>query len=429
MNNFDEKIKNIKETEKQLLEFVKSKIEEKDNIFSENVESVVKVLNYDATMVKKHETILEAQKLIVELTNKIKNAKTVDEIVEIRKKLNYYINKIKKEIKERNIDSNEYDQYVLNATDLRKGISEYIRYLKRESKITEIDTLNNKPELNEEEKDYLKKLVRNEISYGKRNLAKYNNVVDERFTVKLPEKNSSVKEGIDNSMEKIKGELASKKTSKENEVQVSKYIGQGKQCRYFRSHESIGENNPVESTINSKNQELGKYFVKHDKLENDGKPTKNDFKVTTPIKRASIQRSGVLPVKTYNNVHDYLSEKVDSFTERYDVIILEGYTESKAKNIKIFARNLPTILRNKGRIKYMMRDCALINNRKPELTGFTEYTRSENSVMNSIKKALTGSKLVDQETFYRKEHERCIDWIMGFCKANELEIHYPAAKV
>ncbi len=403
MNKYDEKIKSIKETEKQLLQLVKTKIEEKDGAFTENIVSVVKILNYDSTMVKKNEAVLSAQKLIEELTNKIKNAKSVEEIIEIRKKLNYYINKIKKELKERNIDSSQYNKYVLNANNLRKGISEYIRYLKRENKINEIEYLNNKSELTEEEVNNLKRLVRNEVSYGKKNLAKYNNLADSKPKLVQEENHET------DFMIKL-----------EEKKQENKYIAPSKHCSYIRGIND--EKSP--NMIN--NNAVGKYFIDSERNSYRGKDKKETSSNNNSI---NIQSNGNFYYQTYENDHDFLSAKVDMFTEKYDVIILEGYTESKVKNIRIFARNLPTLLRNKGQIKYMIRDWAMFNDRKPELNGFAEYTRNENSIINSFKKALAGSKLVDQETFYTQEHEKCISWIMEFCKNNNLKLSYPTLKV
>ena len=171
MNNYDDKLVLIKENQIKLLEMVKEKIKEENEVFNLNTKNIVNVINYDSKVVKKYEAVLEAQKLIEEYTNAILNATNIDEIKEIRKKLNSCINKVKKEMKNRGIDDIEFNNYCENIKNYRKKVSENIRYLKREEKIKEIESLNNNfDDLNEEELLKLKKLVKNEISYGRRNL-------------------------------------------------------------------------------------------------------------------------------------------------------------------------------------------------------------------------------------------------------------------
>ena len=169
MNKYEEKINTIKETEKYLLEMAKSEIEKQNKILNLNIQDLICMLNYNDSTVKKYEATLKAQMLIEELTNEIISAKDIDEIKALRNKLNYYINKIKSEVKERNIPQEEIDKYYENATNLRKNIAKYVRYVKREDNIKEIERLNNKEDLNEDEKTSLKKLIRLESDYGRRN--------------------------------------------------------------------------------------------------------------------------------------------------------------------------------------------------------------------------------------------------------------------
>ena len=139
MNNYDEKIKKIKETEKELLTSVKEEVEKNNNVLNLEIGNVINLLNYDSTLVKKYEAVVNAQKLIFGFARDINNSTSVDEIKEIRNKLNYYINKIKKEIKDRNLSEEVYNKYYENSSNLRKSIAKYVRYLKREDKISELN--------------------------------------------------------------------------------------------------------------------------------------------------------------------------------------------------------------------------------------------------------------------------------------------------
>lgn len=170
MNNYEEKIKNIKETEKYLLEIARNAITTQNKILNLNIQDLICMLNYDESTVKKYESTLKAQMLIEKFTNDILEAKDVDEIKAIRNRLNYYINKVKTEIKDRNVSEEEYNKYYENATLLRKNIARYVRFMKREENIKEIDRLSeNIDSLNEDELNNLKRLLRLESDYGKRN--------------------------------------------------------------------------------------------------------------------------------------------------------------------------------------------------------------------------------------------------------------------
>lgn len=197
MNNYDDKIITIKENQKKLLILAKNKIEEESHIFNFNTKNIVDVLNHSAVVTKKYEAIIEAQRLIETYTNEIKNATTVEEILEIRKGLNKCINKIKKEMVNRGIDDYEYNRYCDEASRLRKTISMNIRFLKRENKINEIESLNDNIDyLCEEDKLRLQKLVKNELSYGKRNLEKYNSFDDTRVVEYQKENKEEIREEI-----------------------------------------------------------------------------------------------------------------------------------------------------------------------------------------------------------------------------------------
>ena len=86
-------------------------------------------------------------------------------------------------MKER-FDDIEFNNYCEDVKRYRKRISENIRYLKRYEKINEIENLNsNISSLNEEDTLRLKKLVKNEMSYGKRNIEKLGSTVDNNENV------------------------------------------------------------------------------------------------------------------------------------------------------------------------------------------------------------------------------------------------------
>ncbi len=414
MNNYDEKILTIKETEKQLLAYAKDKISENNSIFNDNIGKILNILQYDSTMVKKYEAIIDAQNLIKKLANEIKEATSVEEIVNIRKKLNYYINKIKNIIKDRGILTFEYEKYVNNAVNLRKGISEYIRYLKREDKIKEIELLSTKSDLTEEESIRFKKLIKNELSYGKRNLVKNTKPITENIVEEKPVIKKITRPGSRyiKDLQEIEEDTDATEEEKNDETEISG-------SRYIKGITGTivkKDTKAVEKRIGTKylNDVLAKGFKK-----NDDKETKPiEVKGIKPINRTVIRE-----VKTYDSLYAFLDDKVSDFAERYKIVTPENYTKNMIKNIVIFTKNLPTIIKNKSKVKYMAGDYVLYR-RRPELSGYLEYVRRDNALLNNIKKAFAGSSLKNKEEYYQQEHQKCINWIIQFFKDNDIECQY-----
>ncbi|MBR5370546.1 MAG: hypothetical protein IK137_04515 [Bacilli bacterium] len=171
MNRDGIRIEKIKSNHIELIEKVRDNILENKESVSNSITEVINIIDFDEKSVKKKDATLKAQELITTLTEQILAAKTPEEVFELRKKLNYYINKIKAELKNRNIDEKYLNDYQEKITYLRKDIAKYIRFLKREDNIVEIDKLySNYENLNKEEMVTLKKALTREINYNRRNL-------------------------------------------------------------------------------------------------------------------------------------------------------------------------------------------------------------------------------------------------------------------
>ena len=165
-----EKLLKIKEDNKELLTRVRSTIIEDGVNLSDSVDEIFKVFETLDLNQKKYEAILQAKELIFKLINEITTASTKEEIFEIRKKLNFYINKIKNELNKRHIDK-ELIAYQEKISTIRNDIAKYVRFIKRIDNIKTIEELNSKySTLSDEEIKEFKKLLKNEIAYNKRNL-------------------------------------------------------------------------------------------------------------------------------------------------------------------------------------------------------------------------------------------------------------------
>ena len=201
MNN-EEKILKIKEDNSTLLKNVKEELNSNSDSFKTSIDT----LSGEVKLNK----ISEVKELINTLTIEIDNASDIETIMELRKKLNYFINKIKKELEKREIVSNTVEEFKNKTVDYRKSIAKEIRYLKRIKNIEEIERLNASADiLSEEGLLNLKKMIRREQNYNNKNLKpskpvkkentlKIKNIkVNKTNTTKLIEQNSkSINESL-----------------------------------------------------------------------------------------------------------------------------------------------------------------------------------------------------------------------------------------
>lgn len=161
-----EKIKKIKDERKQLLEMTKDSIKDNKGKLVGEIGKLLDTLKEDEKNVKKYEALVKAKSLVEDLIEQILEANSVEDVISIRKKLNYYINKIKKELLSRGIDKEELSNYLDLVGSIRKDIAKTVRFLKRETTVDYIDMLSNKKELSADDLDVLRYLVKKEMRYN-----------------------------------------------------------------------------------------------------------------------------------------------------------------------------------------------------------------------------------------------------------------------
>ena len=403
MNNYDDKIIMIKDNQRKLLELVRNKFNENNPIFNLNTRNVVDVITYDNKMVKKYEAVIKAQQLIEEYTEKIKNSSSVLEIIEIRKELNKCINKVRKEMINRGFDTIEIDNYCEDIKKYRKLVSQKLRYLKRENKISEIDSLNNRDDLTEEEAIRLSKLVKNELSYGRRNLNEGNK--PNRIILKNEE--STIEEPVV-TLEETKEEIIEpiEEPMKPYDIYIVGGINNNGEVNKPQSCKFFVDPNRVEPVDQPKELEPRKEFPRR----------------TPPIVRNVLQN---------NKIHDYISEKVDEYTEKYDVIIPDGYGDSIIKNLRIFGGNVYNLMHNKGKVRLMFKDSSKSGYNDAILSLYAKYIRSESGMFKNFINAFRRSALISRREHYSEEHERCVSWINNYADSysSNIEAIYPPARV
>ena len=367
MNNYLDKIIKIQEERKILLEMTKKSLIEKQNNVTNNINQLQLVLEYDDKNIKKYQNILKAQELIISLSQNIVKCQNKDDIENLRKKLNSCLNKVKNEIKKRNLGEEKYNEYYEKVSFLRKDIAKYLRFIKREENLFQLIDLGTKKDLSDEEKINLKKMIRLEDSYNKRYL-------------------NSKKENIKPVKKKIK-----------NRVKIDDYRKNSVKKREFCSIENyrkINKNNisPIELSIK---RGTPKTFVE----QNEKKKEEND----------------------------YLLSLINEYKSMYNIQDTFNYDRKISDNILSFMRNIPLYSSNKRKIKKMEKDC-LKHNGKGDFIGFIEYTRSNNSLVNGLKSIFSKSKLFNHDKIYYYNHHECVEWIKSFCSTNNIDINYQNSK-
>lgn len=165
MNN-QERINKITDGNNILINKSYEELEKSSYYFRRSVERISDELKFDNDEKKS-----EIKELLLSLSEEINNSYSIEEIDELRKKINYLINKVKKEIEKKDINIIPVDNFVEATTNFRKSIAKNIRYLKRVNNIEMIESLNsNYDNLNEEELKTLKKLIKREQNYNHKNL-------------------------------------------------------------------------------------------------------------------------------------------------------------------------------------------------------------------------------------------------------------------
>ncbi len=292
MNKIENRIEKIKEEHIFLLKTVRDNITSNKNSFVKEASDVINALEIDEKNIKKYEALVKAQELIASLTEEIVSAKTPSEVSNIRKKLNYYINKIKTELKNRNMDEDKIEKYQEKNQDLKKEIAKYIRFLKREDNINEIERLySNYENLSNEEINTLKKALSRERNYNTRNM-------------KPPKK-------TEKNLVKENNKL-SYSTSNKDSVSTSETQTNDDKNKLSYSASNMGSIGMVDVQISDdKNNSL---------------------------------------------INHYFKEKITLWNRQYKILATYDYNQSRISNLIIFFCNIPKNIHNKKAIKLMKHD-------------------------------------------------------------------------
>ena len=378
-DNNQTRIFKIKEERYELLKEVRDNINSGNEKVIENANNLIKILNYDEKNIKKYQALKEAQILIESLTKEIVNAKTKEEVESLRKRLNYYINKIKNEAKKRNID---YSNYYEHVTSIRKNISKYIRFIKKYDSIEVIEkTNNNYDELDEQARKILSRQISNARDYNTRILRekKSNSVLVDNI---LHNENIDIIEKDKEQKELTLDDIKKKKDRTRNAVITLDEINK-------------------RSAKSKRNSEI------------------EDFRRNN--------RYVFQPTLTYSSDEDFISSKVTEFNNRYSLNEPLHYDSTIGKNMLNFVKNLSIYNANKKILKRILFDYSCFHHSR-DLGIYAEYVKNDNSIVEGLRRVFNKSSLYSKEIEYLDNHDRCVNWILYYVRNNDIQLNYRLVK-
>lgn len=355
--NYDEKINKINNDRKLMLNLIKENLNKNKNNLLDNINIVFDTLDFDNQNIKEYKAIINAKKLIFELVEEISKATTIEEITNLRKKINYYINKIKKELIKRNVNQDLFNKTLNSVDSLRSNISMYLRFLKRQNKISEIENLfENINNLSDESNARFKKILTNELKYNKRII----NHLESNPTQKA--KNPP-----------RKGTITETNTSK-TETKLTQ----------------------EEQTTNQKHIELPLNLLNN----SDDKSSHTEQHIDL------------------FNGQNFLAGRLEYYKSQYIFANLLTYNNNFFQNCINFFRNIQSYIFNKRIITNAERDYNIFY-RGNDLKYFIDYSKKRNSIMTALAIIFESSHLSKREIECLYDHNKCLQWIIEFHDQND----------
>ena len=434
-NDFNEKLKKIKDDHRKLLEIVRESIKEDGIVLGNQIHAVYNCINYDENQIMKYRAICDAKCTIEKLINMILLATTHVEVVSIREHLNYYIDKIKREMVNRKLSDAMITSYQTQASYLRTDIAKSIRVLKRETNIITIEDLILLSEVVvPSDEETIKSMIKNEMSFNDYYLK--------------PQKISTPKEKVNtnptiiethaviNGLDYLQ-EINPEDTELENLSHAFKSLLIEPNIKEHEKDDDIPQEiNPEDTELENlshafKSLLLEPNIKEHEKADDipqQMNPEDSElenlsyaFKSLLEPKTDDIPKNSPLNYSKYANEREFLSAMAKRYTKYYHIDDLKKYDGSTGKNLLRFFANLPTYIYNKLAVNEMDYDSSLFNN-ESDFISFIEYTRRRNSIRNALKSVFSKSYLVSFEGQCLNNHERCVKWMQTYCEENGLEV-------
>lgn len=370
--NMEEKVATVVRKRNEVMILVRNSLMENCNKMITRINELIEIHSDNQKLVN---ALNKEKELVHSLGEQIVFAKSAEDIKKIRTKLNYYITKIKKELKDRNYDIDTESSYDELIVAIRDDIKEYIRCFKRKDNLDKIQSKN------------LKKLTRDEKKEINHELAK-----ERKFNKRLVEKYSKV--------------------TSEPEYEVAKEI---KEIFY---KEEIVEVEPEEE-INFEqieDEKLEKVDIQvedtneidFEKIEVEPEEKQQETVVEKAVVATDVAAAIAIPLSSTERI--YINSKMMKASTHYIISNVRKYGANTFANIKNFFVNIPAYMHNKRIIKLMKSDYSNFYSGR-DLKELIELSETNNSIKEALLAILRNSKLSrkfnpNTEEYLRLQDER-----------------------
>lgn len=368
ISNLDKRIDKIKTEHDKIALLVLDKLKKSQNDYIDSLNDVKEMLKFDKQSIKEYEAIAKTEDVIKGLFNSILNVTSKEDIMKIRNSINYYINKIKKVLAQRQVPDFVLDNYLEKTAYLRNDIASLLRISKRNDKLLLINDYSDKRNnLSVDETKDFRKLLRNENNYNKRNLKKYdqnNNIIPIKDFEPLHfDENLHV-------------------TDK----------------KHFKITDDFFENKNLidNQNINKNNQSTIDFTIDFDFINSKSEETENNI-----------------------NEFDYLNNKANKYYKQYGIVKTSDYCNNN--KLFTFIKNIPANMINKSRIKHMKKDYQIYYH-GIDLRSYIAYEENRNSIVNGLKIVLSKSFINTKAGKCLTNHEECKNWLYDYCQDNSLKL-------
>lgn len=413
MNNDLIRLERIKKERKELLESIREQLKNSNDNFSEDLSKIMLCINLDDGSIKKYEAIIKSQDLVTNLIIEVLNCSTKEDVLKLRNKINYLINKIKKELENRNISEKDINLYKDKIKDVRKDISSFVRYLKRNDTISEIESLIERyNDLNKDELKRLKKLLKNERSYNSR-------ILREKNRDSKKEENSDLHEVFDippKKKDESKFDFSFINAKKDEEKTDIEDLGEVFDIPSKQNDESkfdfsfINLKKDEEKTVS---KDLGEVFGIPPKQNEE---FKFDFSLEENDTKSTQEKTS-----DKGKVKGYLLQRANKYRNQYYLQDTYEYNSSVLGNIASLIKNIPIYISNNFKLRHMQKDSKTFY-MGSDLISYVAYTKKRNSILTGLKSIFNKSYLFNGEGVYLNIHNNCSEWLYNYCLNNNLSV-------
>ena len=368
MNNLNDRINKVKSERKDMLENTKNLILDNMVSYRLHIKEIEKILDTDEKCVKKVESLTKIQDIIEKLSQEILTINDKEQVAKLRKKLNYYINKVKCELQNRNIDEKFIKEYTLKTEEYRKSVSKYLRYEKRNNKMLKIENYqNNLEQLNKDDLMELRKLLKSENDYNRKNVIVHDNPI-------ISKSGSRKALSID-----IK-----KKNNGDRRVGIDTLPN----LKNKRNEEALKRSN-LSSLNVSKNKNVSITFKDEKKI---------------------------------SDIDEYILFKMGLYKKRYGIMETISYDGNMLIKINAFIKNIKIYRHNKKKVNYMLTELPYYKGN--DFISFIEYIKENNSFKMGLRKLLGKSSIYLNNESSLLNHQKYVEWIKNYCRINNLQLDY-----